>query len=184
MKKLILLFIGLVVLFSCNNPAKQKQDSTQVLTVEQLQEKGKDLVGQEVVVKGTVNHVCKQSGARCFIIGSTEDASIRIEAGKIGSFTQEQMGSEIQVRGLLMEVQVDEEDLAEMQDAAAKGEDANADHALGHNEGDLHNVDGGKHDSINRAKKLEEMSTKLAESGEGYVPVYYLEGLELILPPK
>ena len=85
--------MGLVVLFSCNNQTKQKKDEKSadvvVLTVDELQAQGKDLVGKEVMVKGTVTHVCKESGARCFVMGSTEDISLRIEAGKIGSFSDE-----------------------------------------------------------------------------------------------
>jgi hypothetical protein len=90
------------------------------------------------------------------------------------------MGSDIEVRGILLEVQLDEEDLAEMEKSAAIGESANKDHALGHNGTKMHNVDGGKHDSLNQTQKLKEMSQKLTESKEGYVPVYYLEGIELI----
>lgn len=184
MKKLLWLFLSLIVLFSCNNEAKQKKDQKSaeltVLTVDELMAQGKDLVGKEVLIKGMVTHVCKESGARCFIMGSNEDVSIRIEAGKIGSFSQEQMGSDIQVRGILQEVQLDEEDLEEMEKSAAAGESANKGHALGHDAPDMHAVDGGKHDSINQAQKLAEMNQKLAESAEGYVPVYYLNGMELI----
>ena len=65
------------------------------------------LVDKEVVVKGTVSHVCKHSGARCFLMGSTEDISIRVEAGEeIGSFMQEQLGSELEIVGILREVAV------------------------------------------------------------------------------
>lgn len=183
MKKTMVLLFSLVVLFSCTNQTKQKKDEKSaeltVLTVDELQAQGKDLVGKEVMVKGTVTHVCKEAGARCFVMGSTEDISIRIEAGRIGSFTQEQMGSDIQVRGTLKEVQLDEEDLAEMEKSAAAGESANKDHALGHDGPAMHSVDGG-HDSINQSKKIEEMNQKLADSKEGYVPVYYLEGIELV----
>ena len=42
----------------------------------------------------------------------------------------------------------------------------------------------GKHDSLNQVKKLEEMNQKLSESKEGYVPVYYLDGLELVQQQK
>lgn len=183
MKKLIVIVLSLVVLFSCtsqNSKKEEKKSELVVLTVDELQQQGKDLVGKEVMVKGMVTHVCKESGARCFIMGSTEDVSIRIEAGKIGSFSQEQMGSDIQVRGILQEVQLDEEDLAEMEKSAVAGESANKGHALGHDGPSMHSVDGGNHDSINQNKKLEEMSQKLAESEEGYVPVYYLDGVELI----
>lgn len=183
MKNLMVLLISLVVMVSCtsqNTKKDEKSGELVILTVDELQQQGKDLVGKEVMVKGMVTHVCKESGARCFIMGSTEDVSIRIEAGKIGSFSQEQMGGEIQVRGILQEVQLDEEDLAEMEKSAAAGESANKGHALGHDGPSMHSVDGGNHDSINQNEKLDEMSRKLAESEEGYVPVYYLDGVELI----
>lgn len=184
MKRTTLLLFGLAVLFSCTNQAKQKKDEKSaevtVLTVDELQTQAKNIVGKEVIVKGTVTHVCKEAGARCFVMGSTEDISIRIEAGRIGSFTQEQTGSDIQVRGILQEVQLDEEDLAEMEKSAAAGESANKAHALGHDGPSMHSVDGGNHDSINQAKKLEAMNQKLVDSKEGYVPVYYIDGLELV----
>ena len=184
MKKSLGVLLSLVVLFSCTNQAKQKKDEKSAeltaLTVEELQAQGKDLVGKEVLVKGTVTHVCKEAGARCFVMGSTEDVSIRIEAGRIGSFTQEQMGNDILVRGTLQEVQIDEKDLAEMEKSAAAGESANKNHALGHDAPAMHSVDGGNHDSTNQAKKLEDMNQKLAASKEGYVPVYYIDGLELV----
>ena len=184
MKKSLLLLLSLVVLFSCTNQTKQKKEDKSaelaVLTVDELQSQGNELVGKEVLVKGTVTHVCKEAGARCFIMGSNEDVSIRIEAGKIGSFSQDQIGNDIQVRGILQEVQLTEEDLSEMEKSAAAGESANKDHALGHDATAMHTVDGGKHDSLNQTKKLEEMNQKLAESKEGYMPVYYLDGIELI----
>jgi hypothetical protein len=184
MKKSVLLLLSLAMLFSCTNQSKQKKVELAVLTVDEIQVKGKDLVGKEVVVKGTVTHVCKESGARCFVMGSTEDVSIRIEAGKIGSFSQEQMGSDIQVRGILQEVQLDEEDIAEMEKSAAAGESANIGHALGQDAPGMHSVVGENHDSINQAEKLAVINQKLAESKEGYVPVYYLDGLELIPAQK
>src|SRR5512133_3596229 len=113
MKKSLILILGLSVLLSCSNLNKQKNEEKKaelvVLTVDELLAQGKDLVGKEVMVKGTVTHVCKESGARCFVMGSAEDISLRIEAGKIGSFSQEQMGSDIQVSGILQEVKLEEE---------------------------------------------------------------------------
>ena len=145
----------------------------QIISIFQQRQSKRSLLKEQL-------HVCKEAGARCFLMGSNEDISIRIEAGKIGSFAQDQIGNEIQVRGILMEVQLDEEGLTEMSESAAAGESANKDHALGYDGPKMHDVDGGKHDSINQTKKLDEMSQKLAESKDGYVPVYYLEGIELI----
>lgn len=184
MKKTLIVFLSLVVFFACTSPNNKKKDDKSavqvVLTVDELQARAKDLVGKEVLVKGTVTHVCKESGARCFIMGSNEDFNMRIEAGKIGSFSQEQMGSELEIRGILQEVKLDEEDLAEMEKAAAAGESANIGHALGHDGPKMHDIDGGKHDSLDQTRKLAEMNQKLAESKEAYVPVYYLDGVELI----
>jgi len=184
MKKSLMFLLSIVVLLSCTNQLKQKNDAKSaeidVLTVDEIQTQGKELVGKEVFVKGTVTHVCKESGARCFVMGSTEDVSIRIEAGKIGSFSQEQMGSDIQVRGILREVQLDEEDLAEMEKSAKAGESANIGHALGSDAAGMHTVVGGNKDSIIQAEKLTQMNQKLSESMDGYVPVYYLDGIELI----
>jgi hypothetical protein len=184
MKKTLIVFLSLVVFFACTNQNKQKKDDKSaaqvVLTVDELEAQAKDLVGKEVLVKGTVTHVCKESGARCFIMGSNEDIIMRIEAGKIGSFSQEQMGSELEIRGILQEVKLDEEDLAEMEKAAAAGESANIGHALGHDGPKMHDIDGGKHDSLDQTRKLAEMNEKLTESKDAYVPVYYLDGVELI----
>lgn len=180
MKKSVFLFLSLVLLFSCNSSNQKKTTDLVVMTVDQIQAKGKDLVGTEVIVKGMVTHVCSHSGARCFVMGSTEDILMRVEAGKIGSFGQEQMGSELQIRGILQEIQLDEEYLAEMTQAAEEGESANKEHALGHSGPAMHDIDGGNHDSINQRKKLDEMNQKLAESEDGYVPVYFIEGLELM----
>jgi len=178
----IVLFIFLIT--SCQNQSKEKkadiQEEVKVLTVDEIQNNGAEWLDKEVIVKGTVTHVCKNAGARCFLMGSNEDVSIRIEAGKIGSFSQDQIGDEIQVRGILFEVQLDEEDLSEMAASAAAGEPANKDHALGHEGPQMHDIDGGKHDSINQTEKINELSQKLAESKADYVPVYYLEGIELI----
>ena len=38
-----------------------------------LLEQSGDLADKEIVVKGTVMHVCQHGGQRCFLMGSTED---------------------------------------------------------------------------------------------------------------
>jgi hypothetical protein len=112
MKKIALLSFLMVFLFSCGQQAKKAETKSEetpkeavVLTVDQVLEQASDLADQEVAVQGTVMHVCQQGGQRCFLMGSNEDITIRIEAGeKIGAFSQEQMGSELQIVGVLKEV--------------------------------------------------------------------------------
>lgn len=112
MKNLVLLSAIVFLFFSCGNQSKKQQEPTEqaavVLTVDELYGKAAELADKEVVVKGTVMHVCKEGGARCFLMGSNENVNIRVEAGeKIGAFNQEQMGSELEIVGILKEVKTE-----------------------------------------------------------------------------
>lgn len=134
MKKIALISLLAVFLFACGQQPKKQQmnneveKSVTVLSVDELLEKAGELANKEVVVKGTVFHVCQHGGERCFLMGSTEDLSVRIEAGeKIGAFTQEQMGSELEITGILKEVLTEAEAHNPShghEDAAAEVEDA------------------------------------------------------------
>ncbi len=141
--------------FGCGNATKKQQEAEPakvVLTVDQLYEQAAELADKEVVVKGTVYHVCKAGGARCFLMGSNENINIRVEAGeKIGAFTQEQMGSELEISGILKVVRT--------------GADA-------HNPGKEHGTEGEKPDSLTAA--AHEVLAAAVDSAE---VVYFIEGL-------
>lgn len=160
MKKLALIFAFALFLFSCGNQKSTKQTETlaqaepevMVITVDDLYKNAADLADKEITVKGTVMHVCQQGGQRCFIMGSNEDVNIRIEAGeKIGAFSQELMGSEIEVVGVLKEVK---------------------------SEAEAHNP--GQHSGEEKAESAEtETAHKvIAESQEAAETVYFIEGLK------
>lgn len=167
MRHLFILAIGIILLNACaskstdkNNTVKVKSDQVTatakpaVLTVDQLYEKAAELEGEEIVVTGTVMHVCKHGGARCFIMGSNEDINIRIEAGeKIGAFGQELMGSDIQVAGVLREVRTEAE---------------------AHNPNREHGTDKAEH---NEDKETENAHQIIAESIEKAKVVYFIEGI-------
>jgi hypothetical protein len=159
MKNLTLLSIVVFLFFGCGNQSKKQQEAVEqpviVLTVDELYEKAAELAGKEVIVKGTVMHVCKQGGARCFLMGSTEDVNIRIEAGeKIGSFNQEQMGSELEIAGILKIVRTE---------------------ADAHNPGKEHGEDAtAENDSV-----ADEAHRIIAESLEDAEVVYFIEGLSV-----
>ena len=116
MKKLALLSVFALILLSCGNQKSKKQIVEQtepeviVLSVDELYKNAADLTDKEVVVTGTVMHVCKHGGQRCFIMGSNEDINVRIEAGeKIGAFNQELMGSEVEIIGIFKQVKTEAE---------------------------------------------------------------------------
>ena len=178
MKKLALLSLVALILFSCGNQKSKKQTVVQaepeivVLTVDDLYKNAADLADKEIVVKGTVMHICKSGGERCFIMGSNEDVVIRIEAGeKIGAFDQELMGSDIEVTGVLREVKTDD-------DAHNPGEhhDGETDDDK-HGDGDTDDDEHGDGEHVEDAD-TEEAHKVIAESQEDAEIVYFIEGLK------
>lgn len=162
MRNLALLSLFALFLFSCGNSPKN-QDQTAVAapeseaivySVDDLYKNAADVVDKEVVVKGTVMHVCQQGGQRCFIMGSNEDINIRIEAGeKIGAFSQEQMGSELEIIGVFKEVKT-----------AA----------------DAHNP--GEHQEDGQAEENQEVAQAhqiIVESQDNSEIVYFIEGVKV-----
>jgi len=159
MKNLVLIGILAFLFFGCGNQNKKQQQSAEpqavVLTVDELYEKAADFTDKEVTVKGTVMHVCKQGGARCFLMGSNEDINIRVEAGeKIGAFTQEQMGSDLEITGILKIVRTA---------------------ADAHNPGKEH----GENSTEETDSITDEAHRIIAESLEDAEIVYFIEGLSV-----
>ncbi len=159
MKNLVLLSSLMFLVFGCSNQNKNQQKSDEkaqavVLSVDELYANAADLVDKEVVIKGTVMHVCKEGGARCFLMGSTEDKNIRVEAGeKIGAFKQEQMGSDLEIVGILKEVKTE---------------------ADAHNPGREH---GSAEETVDSARAATHQV--IADAQENAEVVYFIEGLKV-----
>jgi hypothetical protein len=156
----ILTFIAMFAL-SCSNQKKQSEYSAEnaesaavVYSVDELYAHAIDLVGKEITVKGTVMHVCKHGGGRCFLMGSNEDFNIRIEAGeKIGAFKQEQMGSDLTITGIFKEVKTE---------------------ADAHNPAREHGVADHDHD-----EEAEEAHQVIVAAQEKMEVVYFMEGIRI-----
>ena len=104
-------------------------------------------------------HVCEHGGQRCFIMGSNEDINIRIEAGeKIGAFSVESMGSDLEIVGVLRVVKTDAE---------------------AHNPGEHNNEEGEKSGEKHEEKSESEKAHKIiADSEEAAEVVYFIEGIK------
>lgn len=162
MKKIALLAVIAVFIFSCGNQKSQSEKASEgaeksavVYSVDELYANAADLVGKEITVKGTVMHVCKQGGGRCFLMGSNEDFNIRVEAGeKIGTFSQEQMGSDLTITGIFKEVKTE---------------------ADAHNPAREHGEEDHDHD-----EESEEAHRIIAEAEDKAEVVYFMEGLTIV----
>jgi hypothetical protein len=164
MKRLALITLIAAFIFSCGNQKNQNDSTLEdsektavVYSVDELYANAADLVGKEVTIKGTVMHVCKQGGGRCFLMGSNEDFNIRVEAGeKIGAFSQEQMGSDLTVTGIFKEVKTE---------------------ADAHNPAREHGAEETDHEHDEEA---EEAHRIIVEAQEKADVVYFMEGLTIV----
>lgn len=164
MKNLALISLFTLFFFGCGNSSKNQEKSAAsepvidvvVLSVDQLYESAAENVDKEIVVKGTVMHVCQQGGQRCFIMGSNEDINIRIEAGeKIGAFSQELMGSELEIVGVLKEVKTE---------------------ADAHNPGKEHGTETAQNEETAETAEAHKIIAEAQESAE---VVYFIEGVKV-----
>lgn len=164
MKKIALFAIVALMMFACGQQAKKQEDKKVtyepievILSVDELLEKAVDFADKEVIVKGTVMHVCQHGGGRCFLMGSSEDITIRVEAGeKIGAFDQEQMGSDLEIVGIFKEVKTEA-------DAHNPGKE-HGEHAEGEH------VDDAETEAVHKV---------IAENQEAAERVFFIEGLKV-----
>lgn len=152
MKKLAFILAAGFFLFSCAQQPKATVEADEtVLNVDQLFAEAANLVDQEVVISGLITHVCKHGGQRCFVMGSSDDVSIRVEAGDlIDSFKQEYVGDELKIVGILRMVPPEG-------GYACSGEGEDHDHDHG--------------DGTAEYKGAENVPT------EDFVPSYFIEGI-------
>ncbi|MCG8306106.1 MAG: hypothetical protein MI975_01865 [Cytophagales bacterium] len=118
--------------------------------------------GREVLLKGTVVHVCKHSGKRLHLMGADDKTRIRIEAGKIGQFGRELEGSTIVAKGIFRRQVIDEEYLAKW-------------------EGEL-KKEGGKHQKSRDGReeergKMRRYREMMKERDGGQIEQYWIDGI-------
>lgn len=110
--------IILSTLLSCNNNQKKTTENNQnkaktveiaQLNIPDFMEFGDKYVGKKISIEGLVEHVCKHTGKRMFIIGNTPEQRVQITAGKnIGTFDVALEGNKVKVQGIVKEKIVDE----------------------------------------------------------------------------
>lgn len=208
-KKIYLLLFVAVIFAACNNnqapventDAEQEETAKEIteLTVANFEEMAADLVGEEIVIKGLVNHTCKHSGKRMFIVAEDSEESIEIVAGEnIDTFEAELEGSDVIVNGIVAELRVDENYLAEWE-AEIMNEDEEEEHKIHdgnhEGEGEGHDEEGEGHDEEGEGENLEEehhgsglekianLRNMLAESGKDYISFFSVECISFEVAP-
>lgn len=131
-----------------------------VVDVNTLLDNAQTYDGQEVLIKGTVTHVCKHSGKRLHLMGIDEQTMLRLEAGKIGQFERELEGSDIIARGVFRREVIDEEYLAKWADEMGMQENH-----MSHEE---------QEEEQGRMRRYRQM---MKETEEGYLENFWVDGI-------
>ena len=156
-KKLLFLFVAIATLLSCT-----ANNSNSAYTVDELMSTISTQVDQEVKVLGTVNHVCKHTGMKCFIVNEKEDFSIQIMAGGIiKSFDNDLIGNKIEAVGVVRERRIEKEQVDETEKAARD---------LMHDE-EAHEQCQAMLDNV------AQMRAWMEKNNKDYYAIYYIDGI-------
>ncbi len=135
---------------------KSEKLASSAITVDDLKAKGKEFIGKEVTVKGTITHICHTSGKKMHIIGTDKKFSVKVETNgtPFDIKLESSQKQEIEVVGILREIKLGEHKDAEGHDHKdgeahehKEGEAHDHKDCKGHKDGEAHDhKDGEAHD--------------------------------------
>jgi len=160
-----------VLLFSFGT--KQTESTVEKMNIESLMLSIDNYIDKDVVVNGTVSHVCAHGGKRLFLIAENPDIVIKvIPTEELGVFNKEVEGSIVNIYGKVKELRIDEAYIAEMEAEMKEGVESEAAHT---HDGE-HN---GEHKTVEldstQIQKITDMRSEVAASGKGYISQYWIE---------
>lgn len=113
MKKLSIILVLILAFTACKNEEKKVNDTadntgvtleTPELAIADFDTKAGEFVSKEIKVKGIVDHVCKHGGKKLLLV--TDEAKIHVVSDE--RFAEELVGSEVDLRGVVLEEIIDE----------------------------------------------------------------------------
>lgn len=120
-RNLFIILVAAVFMVSCGGQTTASQDEQTVqqeevkakaakVELSDFAEKAESLVGHEVVLEGTVIHVCKHGGKKMFITADDPDVRIKITtAEETAAFDTELEGNYVKVLGIVEAIEVEVE---------------------------------------------------------------------------
>jgi hypothetical protein len=108
MKKILLALSIAAILGACSCPNKKATETSGPISIDSFLVVAKDFVGKEVFLKGTVQHICKESGKRLELFTSCPMHSIHgIATDSLGQFDVAIEGTDVCVKGIVEELRMD-----------------------------------------------------------------------------
>ncbi|OFX24167.1 MAG: hypothetical protein A2041_03490 [Bacteroidetes bacterium GWA2_31_9b] len=160
-----------VLLYSCGT--KQTESTVEKVNVETLMASIDNYIDKDVVVSGTVSHVCAHGGKRLFLIAENPDLAIKvIPTEELGVFNKDVEGSSVNIYGKVKELRIDDAYIANMETEMKEGVESEAAHT---HDGE-HNIE---HKTVEldsaQIQKITDLRSEVAESGKGYISQYWIE---------
>ncbi len=185
MKSILPFLIALLfIAVSCQNSANKTEstvvveqigdDEIVVVPLANFSDDAEELVGKQIVLNGTVDHVCKHGGQKLFLVNEDAGARVKVVTGEdMAAFNTELEGESVMVVGVVDELRIDEDYLREWEEEVLagigpdEGEKSEKVH-MGDGEGDHHD-DEEENADLKQIKKYRE---KIAESGKDYISFF------------
>jgi len=176
LKKLVGVLAIVAILYSCGTKQKETECNTEKISVQALMDSIDNYIEKDVLVCGTVSHVCSHGGKRMFLIAENPDVAIKVTPNEeIGVFSKELEGSMVHVYGKVKELRIDDTYITEMEKEMMEGVENEAAH-----------THDGNHDGEHKAEldstqieKIAQMRQEVVESGKGYISQYWIEATKV-----
>jgi len=183
MKKYLVALLALVfVLSACENQQKKEAASEEeVVLIEEIvpvslsdfDVKAEELVGKQVMLIGTVDHVCKHGGQRMFVIETGSEGRIKVTPDEnIAAFKTDLEGQNVKLIGIVEEQRIDEDYLKEWEEEVMAGVDMGDDKGEGSHLGGDTEKGGSDADMEEEMEKINNLRQEIAESEKGYLAFY------------
>jgi hypothetical protein len=183
MKKYVIALIAMVfVLSACENQQKKEAASEEeVVLIEEIvpislsdfDVRAEELVGKQVMLTGTVDHVCKHGGQRMFVIETGSEGRVKVTPDEnIAAFKTDLEGQSVKLIGIVEEQRIDEEYLKEWEEEVMAGTDMGDDKGEGSHLGGDTEKGGSDADMEEELEKINNLRQEIAESEKGYLAFY------------
>ncbi len=150
---MILLVAAIAIACGSQNTANQEQTTQEeeivveqptVVALADFKDKAESLLGKEVILEGSVIHVCKHGGKKMFISADDPDVRIKITTGdETAAFGPELEGSYVKVIGIIEAIESEGEGEGKLAGdgmLAGDGEHEEGEHEEGEHEEDADHV--------------------------------------------
>ncbi|UCG27023.1 MAG: hypothetical protein JSV24_08585 [Bacteroidales bacterium] len=176
MKKITFGLLISFILFSCGTTTQQENNEGELQLTEvsltDLLEHPDNYVDKNILVGGIVDHVCRQTGKKMFIVDQNADNRLRINVGKdIASFDVELEGNDVLIEGIFQELVVDEDYLSKWEaELGSQEEPSETEHAQTEL-GEM--ADQGEH--VGDMEQIQSLREQLETSGKEQISFYSVE---------